>query len=337
MVKPKLHEVAKVADVSEATVSRVFNQRPGVATETRRRVLDALSELGYSLAPERAQPEKIVGIITPELDNPVFPVLAQAIESRLARLGILSVIGPATPTTAHERDYLEHFVRIGAAGVVVINGSYANPSIGYSTYERLRDDGLAVVLVNGIHEPCPVPAITVDVVSAARAAVRHLISLGHTRIGCIAGELKYASPQDLVSGYVRALSDAGIPADDELVIDTLFTVEGAKAAALKLFGLGVTGVITISDLMAMGVIRAADAEGLRVPEDLSVIGYDGTPLLGIHTPTLTTLRQPFNRMAHSVATMLLSPINGEQSSTQVFQADLIAGATAGIAPALIRG
>lgn len=299
-------------------------------------MLDALSELGYSFGSERAQQSGVVGIVTPELDNPVFPVLAQAVESRLARLGILSVIGPATPTTAHELDYLEHFVRIGATGIVAINGSYANRAIGYATYERLLDEGLAVVLVNGIHEPCPVPAVTVDMVSAARNAVRHLISLGHERIGCIAGELKYASPQDLVEGYTRALQDADIATDEELVAETLFTVEGAKSAALSLIDKGVTGIVTISDLMAMGVIRAAEAEGLSVPGDLSVIGFDGTPLLGLHSPTLTTLRQPFNRMAQSVATMVLSQINGRRPPTQVFQADLIAGATAGIAPSLVR-
>lgn len=335
-MKPKLHEIAHRAEVSEATVSRVLNQRPGVAPETRRKVLDALSQLGYSFASEAGRQMGVVGIVTPELDNPIFPVLAQAIESRLARLGIMSVVGPATPTTAHERDYLRHFARIGATGVVVVNGSYANRDIGYATYEQLLDDGIAVVLVNGVHEPCPIPAVTVDIVGAAYTAVRHLISLGHGRIGCIAGELKYVPPQDLVAGYQRALREASLPVDDDLVAETLFTIEGAKWAAIDLIDKGVTGVLAISDLMALGAIGAAQSQGLHVPGDLSVIGFDGTPLLGLLSPTLTTLRQPVNRMARSVAAMLLSQLNGERRSTQVFEADLIAGATAGVAPALAR-
>lgn len=335
-VKPKLHEIAKRAGVSEATVSRVLNQRPGVAQRTRRQVLDALSELGYSFAIDHARQTGVVGIITPELDNPIFPVMAQAIESRLARLGILTVIGPATPTTAHERDYLQHFIRIGATGVVVINGGYANRDIGYGPYQSLLDDGIAVVLVNGIYEPCPIPAVSVDIAGAAQTAIRHLISLGHRRIGCIAGEMRYTPPQDLVAGYRRALDEADIPFDNDLVIETLFTVEGAKSATTRLIDRNVTGLLAISDLMALGAIKAAEAQGVRVPDDLSVIGFDGTPLLGMLTPALTTLRQPVNRMARSVAAMLSSQMNGDRQPTQLFQADLIAGATAGVAPALSR-
>lgn len=335
-MKPKLHEIAQHADVSEATVSRVLNQRPGVAEETRRKVLDALSELGFGFGSVRTPKPGVVGIVTPELDNPIFPMMAQAIESRLARLGILSVVGPATPTTAHERDYLQHFVRIGATGIVVVNGAYANRAIGYASYERLMADGVAVVLVNGVSEPCPIPAVTVDIAGAARAAMRHLIHLGHRRIGCIAGELKYNPPQDLVAGYKQALRDAGLGIDDSLVVETLFTIEAARSAALKLIGSGVTGVITISDLMALGAIGAAQSQGLSVPDDLSVIGFDGTPLLRTLNPTLTTLRQPVGRMAQSVAAMLLGQMNGDTQATQVFKADLIAGATVGVAPELIR-
>lgn len=335
-MKPKLYEVAQRADVSEATVSRVLNQRPGVAQETRRKVLDALSELGYSLGSTPGRQTGVVGIVTPELDNPIFPVLAQAIESRLARLGILSLVGPATPTTAHERDYLEHFVRVGATGVIVVNGAYANRDIGYATYQQLLDNGVAVVLVNGIYEPCPIPAVTVDLEGAACTAVRHLLSMGHRRIGCIAGELKYVSPQDLVNGYRRALREADVLTDDDLVVETMFTLEGAKSATATLIDRGVTGLLAISDLMALGAISAAESQGIRVPDDLSVIGFDGTPLLGMLSPTLTTLRQPVNRMARSIAAMLISQMNGERQNTQVFQADLIAGATAGLAPTLTR-
>jgi len=335
-VKPKLYEVARLADVSEATVSRVLNQRPGVAQVTRRKVLDALSELGYSFGAAPSRQTGVVGIVTPELDNPIFPMMAQAIESRLARLGILSLIGPATPATAHERDYLEHFVGIGATGVVVVNGAYANREIGYATYQQLMDNGVAVVLVNGIYEPCPIPAVTVDIEGAAYTAVRHLLSLGHRRVGCLAGDLKYIPPQDLVGGYTKALREAGVANDDDLVVETMFTVEGAKSATSALLERGATGLLAISDLMAMGAISAAESQGVRVPDELSVIGFDGTPLLGMLSPTLTTLRQPVNRMARSIAAMLISQMNGERQNTQVFQADLIAGTTAGLAPALTR-
>ncbi len=335
-VKPKLNEVAQHANVSEATVSRVLNQRPGVAEDTRRKVLDALTRLGYNFGAERVRKFRTVGIITPELDNPIFPYMAQAIESKLARHGFLSMLGPATPTTAHERDYLQHFVRMGASGIVVVNGAYARRSIGYAAYERLLAEGIAVVLVNGIYQPCPVPAITIDIAAAAQSAVRHLINLGHQRIGCIAGDMQYTSPQDLAMGYERALREANLHVDPDLIVEALFTLEGAKSAATTLIDRGVTGLIAMSDLIALGAISAARARGMEVPGDLSVIGFDGTPLLGMRGPTLTTLRQPVDRMAQSVAAMLLGQMNGDTQPTQVFEADLIAGGTAGIAPALAR-
>jgi LacI family repressor for deo operon, udp, cdd, tsx, nupC, and nupG len=331
-VKPKLHEVAQHAEVSEATVSRVLNRRPGVAEDTRRRVLDVLSQLGYNFGSDPLLKMGIVGIITPELDNPIFPVITQAIESKLARHGILSLVAPATPTTAHERDYLHHFVRIGATGIVLVNGGYARPTIGYAAYERLLADGIAVVLVNGVYEPCPVPAVTVDITAAAQTAVRHLISLGHEKIGCVAGDNEYAPTLDFLAGYRQALQAASLPVDKTLVVEAMFTVEGARAATLELLSTDVTAVVAGSDMMALGVISAAQSRGLRVPEDLSVVGFDGTPLVGMCHPTLTTLRQPVDRMAQTVAAMLFSQMDGERQPTQVFEAELIAGGTAGIAP-----
>ncbi|MGA9595832.1 MAG: LacI family DNA-binding transcriptional regulator [Acidimicrobiia bacterium] len=336
-MKPKLYEVAQRAKVSEATVSRVLNQRPGVAEATRLRVLDVLNQLGYNFGPDRVRKlGTTVGIITPEFDNPIFPLIAQTIESKLARHGLLSMIGPATPTTAHERDYIHHFLRMGARAVVIVNGSYARRSTGYAAYERLLTDGIAVVLVNGVTQPCPIPAVTVDMVGAAQSAIRHLVHLGHRRIGCIPGDLDYAPPQDLVAGYWQALKEAAITLDDELVVEGLFTIEGGRCAAEELFDKGATALIAISDIMALGAVASAQGQGLGVPADVSIIGFDGTPLLAMYNPTLTTLRQPVDRMAQTVATMVAGQLRGDRQTTQLFEAELIAGATAGLAPALAR-
>jgi DNA-binding LacI/PurR family transcriptional regulator len=333
-VKPKLYEVAELAGVSEATVSRVINRRPGVSEATRRKVLDALNQLGYNFGPDRVRKlGTTVGIVTPEFDNPIFPLLAQTIESKLARHGVLSVVGPVTPTTAHESDYIRHFLRMGASGIVIINGSYANRTTGYAAYEQLLADGIAVVLVNGVSQPCPVPAVTVDIAGAAQAAVHHLVGLGHSRIGCIPGDLRYAPPLDLVTGYQQAMRRAGITVDQDLIIEAMFTTEGGRSAGAELIDKGATAVLAISDLMALGAIGAALAVGLTVPDDLSVIGFDGTPLLAMYNPTLTTLRQPVDRMSQTVATMLMGQLRGNRQPTQTFEAELIAGATAGLAPA----
>ncbi|MGH8928293.1 MAG: LacI family DNA-binding transcriptional regulator, partial [Acidimicrobiia bacterium] len=148
-MRPKLQEVAGRTGVSLATVSRVLNGRPGVSAETRRQVLDAAAELGYQELPSRGG-SGAVGIITPELDNPIFPSLAEAIESRLVRHGLLAMICPSTSETVNEQDYLDHFMQADAAGVIVINGRYSQINLDFVPYEVLRDKGLPVVLVNGM-------------------------------------------------------------------------------------------------------------------------------------------------------------------------------------------
>lgn len=335
-MKPKLAEVADLAGVSEATVSRVMNGKPGVADATRHRVLDVLSRLGYSIDATRAGTRTVVGLITPELDNPIFPLMAQHIESRLARHGVLSIMGPATPTTAHERDYLDYFVSVGVSGIVVVNGSYAQKDMGYAPYEELLDRGTPVVLVNGLSLPCPVPAVGIDIAAAAQAAVSHLVSLGHTRIGCMTGPLYYSSAEAFVAGYRTATRRAGIERDRKLIIETMFAAESAHTATAELVEAGATGIVCASDVMALGALSAARAMGVDVPEALSIVGFDGTPLVGLSDPPLTTLRQPVDRMAQAVTTMLMAQIGSSDRPTpQMFQAEVVAGGTAAAASSLL--
>ena len=189
-MRPKLAEVAQRAEVSEATVSRVLNGRPGVAEATRRRVLGVMGDLGYRDVPSLVGRSEVVGIITPELENPVFALFAQSLQSHLANRGMLPVVCSATSETVNEQDYLDHFVSTRAAGAIVVNGRYAQPEVGYDSYVAMRDGGLPLVLVNGIHDTSPLPAIAIDLRTATAAAVRHLVTLGHRRIGMVVGPIR---------------------------------------------------------------------------------------------------------------------------------------------------
>jgi DNA-binding LacI/PurR family transcriptional regulator len=327
-MRPKLHEVAELAGVSEATVSRVINAKPGVAESTRRAVLDVLSDLGYREVPSRSNGSGIVGIVTPELENPIFPLLAQTVESRLARHEMMALVCPSTSETIAEQDYLDHLTRTRAAGIVVVNGRYAQDGFGYDPYLRILDDGIPVVLVNGVFPGCPLPAVSVDLGAAARLAVQHLVRLGHTRIGCLTGPYRYSTSQLFVDGYRSAMRDVNGKVD--IVSETLFTLEGGRAGMAKLLEEGCTGVVAASDLMALGAVTAARSWGARVPEDVSVIGSDGTPLSTLTDPPLTTLRQPVDRMAAAAVSALLAQLNGDALlSPQLFQPELVAGASAG--------
>lgn len=326
-MRPKLAEVALRADVSEATVSRVLNARPGVAEGTRRKVLDVLSDLGYRDLPEKAASSGVVGIVTPELENPIFPLLAQTIESRLAHHGLLSVVCSSTAETVHEQDFLDHLASISAAGVVVINGRYAMPDVGFGPYLALRRDGTPIVLVNGLHQRSPLPAVAIDLVAAAAMGVEHLAAMGHERIGLLIGPRRYSSALAMIEGHEAGLAERGL-AGDGLVSETMFTFEGGQAGAATLLESGVTGIIAGNDLMALGAIAAVRSRGAAVPQDVSVIGFDGTPAMAFTEPPLTTLRQPVGRMAAAAAALLVAQMNGDhQAQTQVFRPELVVGQT----------
>ena len=333
--RPKLQEVSDLAGVSLATVSRVLNAKPGVASETRSKVLKVLAELGYQDVPVRPHQSGVVGIVTPEMDNPIFPLLAQTIEARLARQGLLSMICPATSDTVNEQEYLDHFAATSAAGVVVVNGRYADPNVGFTPYQKLIAGGLPTVLVNGSIHTDNVPLVTVDLRAGARIAVQHLVAMGHRRIGVMVGPQRYSSSQLIIEGWRLELTGLHLDAPDDFISETLFTREGGRAGTAKLMEADVTGIVTGSDLMAIGAIRGVREWGKSVPGDVSVVGFDGTSLASVTDPRLTSLRQPVERMAATVA-WLLENVSGDQASTvHTFQPEMIIGDSTGPVPATV--
>lgn len=329
-MRPTLAEIASRAHVSEATVSRVLNAKPGVANTTRRKVLDVLADLGYEDVQRQHTGSGAVGIVTPELTNPFFPHLAQHIESVLAHHGFISMVCSSTAETVHEQDFLDFLAGQQASGVVVINGRYALPGVGFGPYEDLVARGVPVVVVNGFTGEPPVPAVSVNIPEASGHAVRHLGNLGHERIGLVVGPTRYPTANDFIDGYRSGLAALDIGFDDSLVIETPWTLEGGQAAAAPLLERGATGIVCSNDLMAIGVVAAAHTWGASVPEDLSVIGFDGSPLAGFTDPPLTTLRQPAASMATAVASLLVGDHRNTNSvPTQRFRAELVIGRSTG--------
>ena len=305
-VKPRLRHVADLAGVSQATVSRVLNGKSGVSETTRREVLGALNQLGYEpVGVARTRPRRgLVGLIMPELDNPVFPRFAQAIESRLAGEGLTTVLCTSTPAGMGESDYLDVLLDHDVSGVVIVSGLGADSSAAadHARYLDLLARGVATVLVNGRPEGLAVPAVTVDHAAAARMGVAHLAALGHRRIGLAVGPRRYLPSIDFLAGYRRGIADLG--QDDELVSETLYGIEGGHAAAVQLLARGVTGIVCGSDLMALGAMRAVREAGRHVPADVSVIGFDdAAPNAYVHPP-LTSIRQPFEPMAAAAVQLL---------------------------------
>lgn len=338
-MRARLSDIAAQAEVSEATVSRVLNDRPGVSAETRQAVLTALDVLGYERpARLRKRSAGLVGLVVPELDNPIFPAFAQVIESALVQQGYTPVLCTRTFGGITEDEYVEMLLDRQVSGIVFISGLHADTTADPERYRKLLSRPLPIVLINGYVATVEAPFVSCDDRAAGELAVSHLVALGHRRIGLISGPERYMPVQRKIAGYRAAMTrliGTTTAELDELIALSLFGVEGGAAAASRLLDRGVTGIVCGSDLMALGAIRAARQRGLSVPEDVSVVGYDDSPLIAFTDPPLTTVRQPVLAMAMAAARALVDEINGYPAphSEYVFRPELVVRASTAVVAA----
>ncbi|MGP3971822.1 LacI family DNA-binding transcriptional regulator [Streptomyces sp. 6N223] len=329
----RLADIAQQAQVSEATVSRVLNGKPGVAAATRQRVLAALDVLGYERPLRlRQRSAGLIGLVIPELTNPIFPAFAQVIEQELAAHGYTPVLGTQPPGGTTEDELVEQLVERGVTGIVFMSGLHADTTADPARYARLTGRGVPFVCINGFNPRIRAPFVSPDDAAATRIAVRHLHALGHRRIGLAVGPTRFVPVQRKLDGFVTETAARGLQG---IVHHTLFSVEGGQAAAASLLGAGCTAVVCGSDMMALGAIRAVRQRGLRVPEDVSVVGYDDSDLFAFTDPPLTTLRQPVRAMASAAVSSLLEEVGGNhvQHTEFVFQPELVVRGSTAAAPA----
>lgn len=341
-MRARLSDIAQQAQVSEATVSRVLNDRPGVSADTRQAVLTALDVLGYERpARLRKRSAGLVGLVVPELDNPIFPAFAQIIETSLAQQGFTPVLCTQTPGGVTEDEYVEMLLDRQVSGIIFVSGLHADTTSDPERYRKLVSRPLPIVLINGYVAGVEAPFISPDERAASELAVSHLVALGHRRIGLISGPDRYLPVQRKIEGYRGAmrrllgLTDSEIT---EMISLSLFGVEGGDAAASRLLDKGVTGFVCGSDLMALGAIRAVRQRGLQVPTDISIVGYDDSPLIAFTDPPLTTLRQPVRAMAVAAVRALVDEIKGHPAphSEYIFRPELVVrGSTAAHSAAAI--
>jgi alanine racemase len=328
-MRARLSDIAQQAEVSEATVSRVLNDRPGVAAETRQAVLTALDVLGYERpARLRKRNAGLVGLVVPELDNPIFPAFAQTIESSLTQYGFTPVLCTQAPGGVPEDEYVEMLLDRQVSGIIFVSGLHADSTSDPERYRKLTARPLPIVLVNGFTEGIEAPFISCDDRTAGELAVGHLSAMGHRKIGLITGPERFYPVQRKIEGYRSAMARLGL---EEAISLAWFSVEGGDAAASRLLDQGVRAFVCGSDLMALGAIRAARQRGLHVPKDVSIVGYDDSPLIAFTDPPLTTLRQPVRAMAVAAVRALVDEIKGHAAphSEYIFRPELVVrGSTA---------
>jgi LacI family transcriptional regulator len=304
-----LEEIAKLAGVSRSTVSRVINDHPSVRDRVRAQVWEVIRETGYqphaaarSLVTRRT---KIIGVIIPEavttlFTDPFFPHLlrgvTQSCNSARYHLMLSLFNDPAGPEEMYRR-----VVRSGHLdGVIVSSTRMDDPLI-----PKLLDDRFPFVMV-GRHSCEQVSYVDLDNVAAARMAVEHLIRLGHQRIATITGPMTMPWSEDRLVGYRQALEANRIPIQEELIVEGDLTETHSTLAAQGLLSLSATAIFAASDIMAVGALKAIRNAGLRVPQDVALVGFDDVPIASAVEPALTTVRQPIERMGSMAADLLLS-------------------------------
>ncbi|NUT20701.1 MAG: LacI family DNA-binding transcriptional regulator [Hamadaea sp.] len=325
----RLAEVAKHVGVSQATVSRVLNDKPGISVATRAAVLTALDVLGYERpAKLRGDRARLVGLILPEMQNPIFPAFAEVVAGALAKRGLSPVLCPRTVDGVSEADYLTLLLDQHVSGVILASGNYQYAHADHTPYAVIRDRSLPAVLLNAAVPGLGLPRVSTDDDHALEQAYRHLVALGHQRIGLIAGPSDHVPSVRKISAYRRLNPGAG------LIAYAGFSMEEGHAAAQSLLDAGATGIVCASDAIALGVIRAARRRGLSTPADVSVIGCDDSSLMTYTDPPLTTIRQPVLAMGEAAVALLLGQLDGAPPGDDelLFEPELVVRETTGPAP-----
>jgi DNA-binding LacI/PurR family transcriptional regulator len=307
----RLADVAQKAGVSEATVSRVLNGKPGVSEATRAVVVTALDVLGYERPTQlRRERARLIGLVLPELQNPIFPALAEVVGGVLAQRGFTPVLCTRTMGGLSEANYVQMLLEQQVSGMVFASSLHTEADAPHEHYQRLIDVRLPVVLVNTASDDLDFPRVSTDDAVAVEQAFGHLASLGHERIGIALGPADHVPSRRKLAAFVRIAERMGLPNGEDCVERTMFSIEGGQAAAGRLIDRGITGIVCASDVMALGAIRAARRAGLSVPGQVSVVGYDDSPLMSCTEPPLSTVRQPIEAMGRAAVAMLVSQIEG---------------------------
>ncbi len=317
-----IRDVARVANVHPGTVSRALNEetRALVNPETAERVLLAADELGYR--PNRiarglkTSRSHTIGVLIPDITNPLFPPILRGIEDRLDDAGYTALIVNTDNDAERERIYLEAMRARQVDGFIS-----ATARLDRELLVELAEAGTPLVLVNRSLEDGSVPAVTVNDRQGIRLAVEHVVSLGHERIGHVAGPQNLSTGHRRHLGFIEAMRAAGLQAPPEHIrFGAFFTEdEGARACdELLAAAPDLTAIVAANDLLAIGCYDTLEARGLTCPEYISIVGFNDMPFVDRLRPPLTSVRIPQREIGKVAADLLLEQLgDGDQTATEI--------------------
>jgi len=314
-----LADVARAAGVHPGTASRALNGEAlgQVSSRTIQRVKEAARRLGYVPDPLarglRANRSFVVGVVIPDLTNPLFPPIVRGTEEVLSGQGYTALLADTDNDPERERQLVSALVARRVDGLIVATARLAHPLLA-----ELAADGLAMVLVNRMTDTVALPSVTTDDAAGIAEAVEHLVGLGHRRIAHLAGPPSLSTAQARLEAFQVAIRRHRLPAGPDLVVAAAAFAIDAGAAAARQLPTGrraPTAVVAANDLLAIGCYEAMAEQGRRVPDDVSVVGFNDMLLVDKLTPPLTTVHVSQFELGRQAARMLLTVLQDPTSAT----------------------
>lgn len=311
-----IKDVAKEANVAISTASRVINGSNNVSDGTRERVEQAVRKLGYkpnSIARSLKQKHTYsIGLVVPDIGNPFFAEVAQAVEQSARERGYSVLLANTNSKEDQEREAVDLLIAKQVDGIV-----WFAPIDRKLVDELSSSDNMEIVTISGGADPLGTHSININDQLGAVEAVSHLIKLGHTRIGYIAEPAHHT--QERLIGYKAALKQAGIAVDTTLIERGTFKAKSGLDATKRLLSIKnpPTAIFAANDLMAVEAMQYMRGKGLRVPEDVAVVGFDDIELASLSGIELTTIAQPKYEMGREAAKLLISSLRRTTASRQV--------------------
>jgi LacI family transcriptional regulator len=313
--RPRLIDVARRAGVNPATASRALNPAlPGrIAEPTAARVRRAARELGYRPDPVarslRTRRSGFVGVVVPDLTNPVIPPIVRAIESVMWGAGIACLLADTDNDVGHEADLIEELLARRCEGLIVATATRTSEAVN-----ALADGDVPTVLVTRDTEARSLPLVAGDDAAGVTAAVTHLSELGHRRLAHVTGPLELSTTVRRLAAFQAACDRLGVESAGRVVHGTSFTRAAGRAAADELLDRtrDFTAIVAGNDLIALGCLSAVADAGLRCPDDVSLVGHNDTPMVASLEPPLTTVAIPQREIGVRAAELLLRAFEGEE-------------------------
>ncbi len=314
---PTIYDVARRAGVAPVTVSRVINESGYVSDDTRDRVREAIAELGYTpnrLARGlRSKQTQTLGLVVTDITNPFWTTVARGVEDAASEHGFSVILCNTDESEAKQQQYVNLLLEKQVDGFLLV------PATDDVSALALVEERDVPVVVLDRHVSSPVDTVRCDSEGGAYDLVTHLLGLGHRRIALLGGSPAVSTAQDRIAGYRRALAEAGVPIDADLIRHRDYTQASGYAMTESILALPdrPTALFAVNNFIAIGALRALRDADLRIPEDMALVGFDDLPLALVVEPFLTVAAQPAYEMGARATDLLLTRIRGDGAEAPI--------------------